>query len=83
MIIMLGFNNIKTISIREFGHMDISTKESKLRGWFFFYDLDKNFESIKMKILTFQEKKILKHTWNERRKWSYSFIVTYTLRKIK
>jgi hypothetical protein len=36
MIIMLGFNNIKTISIREFGHMDISTKESKLRGWFFF-----------------------------------------------
>jgi hypothetical protein len=36
MIIMLGFNNIKTISIREFDHMDISTKESKLRGWFFF-----------------------------------------------
>jgi hypothetical protein len=54
---MLGFNNIKTISMREFGHMDISAEESRPRGWFFFYDLDINFESIKIKILTFQEKK--------------------------
>jgi hypothetical protein len=56
MIIMLGFNNIKTISVREFDLMDISAKESRSRRWFF-YDLDRNFESIKMKILIFQEKR--------------------------
>jgi hypothetical protein len=72
--------NHKYKGVRPHGHF---YQREQIERVVFFYDLDKNFESIKMKILTFQEKKILKHTWNERRKWSYSFIVTYTLRKIK